>query len=117
MAQTTDDGKLPFRITKTGIVVTVRLTPGASADKISGVEAGADGALFLKARVRAVPEKGKANTALIALMAKWLGVPKSGIEVLSGTTSRLKQLAIAGNPSDIADALKQALTPAGKGEG
>jgi len=113
----TGDGRLPFRITKTGIVVTVKLTPGTSADRITGVDVGVDGAPVLKARVRAIPEKGKANTALIALMAKWLGVPKSGIEILSGTTSRLKQLAIAGNPSDLEDAFRRRLEAAGKGGG
>lgn len=111
------DRRLPLRITETGIAVTVRLTPGASADQIIGVETGADGAPFLKARVRAAPEKGKANTALIALIAKWLGVPKSSVEIFAGGSSRLKQLAITGAPAELADAFRRRLEPAGKGGG
>jgi hypothetical protein len=106
--------RLPLRIIETGIAVTVRLTPGASADQITGVEAGADGAPFLKARVRAVPEKGKANAALIVLMAKWLGVPKSSVAIIAGGSSRLKQLAVTGAAADLADTFMRRLESAGK---
>jgi uncharacterized protein YggU (UPF0235/DUF167 family) len=109
--------RLPLRITKTGIAITVRLTPGASADQIAGVETDADGAAFLKARVRAVPEKGKANAALVALVAKWLGVAKSSVEVTAGGSSRLKQLAITGAATDLADAFRRRLESVGNGEG
>lgn len=114
MAETGDE-RLPFRITEGGIIVAIRLTPGARADQITGVDIEADGAPVLKARVRAVAEKGKANTALIALVAKWLGVPKSTIEIVAGATSRVKQLAIIGNASDLEDALRWHLDSAGKG--
>ena len=114
MADKAGDGRLPLRISGSGIIVTVRLTPGARADRIEGVEAGADGEPVLKARVRAVPEKGKANIALIALMAKWLGVPKSRVEIVAGGASRLKQLAIIGDAPDLEDAFRQRLNSAGK---
>lgn len=112
-----DDGerRLPLRMLETGIAITVRLTPGASADEVIGVDAGADGVPYLKARVRAAPDKGKANAALIVLIAKWLGVPKSSVEIFAGGTSRLKQLAVIGSPVDLADAFGRRLERTGKG--
>jgi uncharacterized protein YggU (UPF0235/DUF167 family) len=55
------------------------------------------GACVLKARVRAVPEAGRANDALETLIAKWLGVPPSTVTVAHGGKSRLKQVAIGGD--------------------
>jgi len=81
-----------YTITDHGIEVTVRLTPKSSRDDVEGAETGADGRCYLKARVRAVPEKGKANKALIAMIAKKSGIPKSRISVTSGQTGRLKTL-------------------------
>jgi uncharacterized protein YggU (UPF0235/DUF167 family) len=56
----------------------------------------ADGAAYLKARVRAVPEDGKANAALEALIAKAFGVAKSKVSVTRGATARIKTLEIEG---------------------
>jgi len=64
------------------------------------VEADAEGKSYLKARVSAVAEKGKANKALIALVAKSLGVAKSSVSLTSGETSRKKILRIDGDPED-----------------
>jgi uncharacterized protein (TIGR00251 family) len=77
-----------------GLLLPVRLTPGASKDAVEGWRQSADGAWHLAVRVRAVPEKGKANTALIALMAKHLGLPKRDLDVIRGATSRLKTVRI-----------------------
>jgi uncharacterized protein YggU (UPF0235/DUF167 family) len=52
--------------------------------------------MYLKARVRAAPEDGKANAALIALIAKTLSVAKSNVSVVRGATSRMKVLEIEG---------------------
>lgn len=88
----------------------LRLTPKSSRDGVDGVKAGAGGPL-IHARVRAVPEDGRANTALVALIAAEIGVPKSAVTVASGHTSRLKSLHIAGDPAElerrIADWLKR----------
>ena len=73
----------------------VRLTPSGGADRIDGRAADETGA-YLKARVRAVPEDGKANAALCALIAKALGVAKSKVAVARGGTSRMKVLEIEG---------------------
>ena len=77
-----------------GLRVSVRLTPKSSRDAIDGVKTAADGNAHLAARVRAVPENGKANKALELLLAKMLGVPKSAVSVTGGQTSRLKTVAV-----------------------
>ena len=53
----------------------IRLTPGASSDRIDGWDVDAEGRPVLKVRVRARPVEGEANAALIKLLAKSLGVP------------------------------------------
>lgn len=83
----------------------MRLTPRASRDAVEGVEQSADGTAHLKARVRAVPEKGRANAALEALIAQTLAVPRSQVKVISGGTSRLKTVHVTAVPDEIADRL------------
>ena len=77
-----------------GVVFALRLTPKGGRDAIEGWLVGADGKEHLKARVSVAPEDGKANAALIALLAKMLGLPKSAIRIAAGETSRLKTIAI-----------------------
>ncbi|EPE95827.1 DUF167 domain-containing protein [Rhizobium grahamii] len=83
------------------ISLAVRLTPNGGRDAIDGIEVDAEGKSRLKARVAAVPEKGKANKALIALIAKSLAVAKSSVSIASGDTSRKKILRIDGDPEDL----------------
>ena len=73
-----------------GLTLRIRLTPHSSKDAVEGVIDTSDGLCHLGVRVRAVPEKGKANKALIAVLSQFLGLPKRDIEVIRGTTSRLK---------------------------
>ena len=89
-----------------GVILAVRLTPGAAQDRIDGPETrvGADAAL--KVRVRANPRRGAANRALIEVLAEHLGLRKSAFEVISGHASRRKQVLIRGNPAAILPALK-----------
>lgn len=74
----------------------IRLTPGASADRIDGWDVDADGRPVLKVRVRARPVEGEANAALIKLLAKTLGVPKSAVTLERGGQSRTKMISVAG---------------------
>ena len=75
----------------------VLVTPKAGADAVDGfAETGEDGVRELKVRVRAVPDEGKANKAVCAVVAKFLRVPKSAVTVISGSTSRHKRLRIEG---------------------
>jgi uncharacterized protein YggU (UPF0235/DUF167 family) len=88
----------------------VRLTPRAAADALGRFERLADGSEVLRAQVRAVPEDGAANTALVALVAAAVGVAKSRVAVISGSTSRIKTLRIEGDPDAIAAALARTAT-------
>ena len=82
----------------------IRLTPGASSDRIDGWDVDADGRAILKVRVRARPVEGEANAALLKLMAKTLGVPKSAVSLARGGQSRIKMIAVAGLSEDEAKA-------------
>jgi uncharacterized protein len=79
----------------------VRLTPKSSRDEIVGVEDFA-GEMVLKARVRAVPERGRANAALVKLIADWLKLPPSSVTVVQGGKSRVKHIAIEGDANALA---------------
>src|SRR5690606_22842585 len=81
-----------------GFELRVRLTPKAGADRIDGPETGAGGEVWLKARVRAIPENGAANAALEAMLAKALGAPKSAVRVVRGPHARVKTVRIDAGP-------------------
>ncbi len=76
-------------------IFVVRLTPKGGRDAIDGWAVGADGKAHLKARVAVPPEGGRANNALIALLAKSLAIPKTSIAIVAGETARLKTISIA----------------------
>ena len=81
----------------------MRLKPSGGADRIDGCASDDAGRSYLKARVRAAPEDGKANAALEAMLAKAFGVAKSKVKVARGTTARLKSVEIEGvSDADIA---------------
>ena len=77
--------------TPDGVVIPVRVSPGASRDRILGEHAGA-----LKLSVSAPPERGKANKAVCTLIAKTLGITKSDVRIVAGETSRDKKVLIRG---------------------
>jgi uncharacterized protein len=87
----------PFSAGPDGLRVRVRLTPKASRDKIDGVVLDADGKAAVKASVTAVPEDGKANAALIKMLAKEWRIPKSAMDVVQGATDRRKTILISGD--------------------
>jgi uncharacterized protein (TIGR00251 family) len=92
---------LSLRHTRDSVILAVRLTPKAGRDEIAGVgEHG--GEQVLKARVRALPEAGRANAALERLIADLLGVPPSTVSVVQGGKSRLKRVAVKGDPEPLA---------------
>lgn len=84
-----------WRETRAGLLLFLKVTPNASRDEIGDVVADAEGQGHLVVRVRAVPEKGKANKAVVKLFAKTLGLRPSAIELIKGDTSRLKQICVA----------------------
>lgn len=91
-----------YREEKDGLTLFVRLTPKAAKDVIVGVEEAGDGKSHLAVRVRAVPEDGRANKALIKFLAKEMKIPASAFQLATGATARLKQLHISGDAGEIA---------------
>jgi uncharacterized protein (TIGR00251 family) len=97
----------PFAVSPQGLRVSVRLTPKASRERIEGLAPEADGGVMLKVSVTAVPEDGKANAALIKLLAKAWRVPKSSMDIVQGATDRRKVLLITGDADQLRQRLEQ----------
>lgn len=81
--------------TKDGTLLRVRTAPKSSAERIGPVHGDE-----LKVAVTAAPDKGKANDAVIKLLAKKLGVPKSDLVIVAGETDRHKTLLVRGVAPD-----------------
>jgi uncharacterized protein (TIGR00251 family) len=96
----------PWRYSTGGISVALRVTPRGGRDDIDGIETLANGRAVVKVRVRAIAEGGEANRAVTELLAKVLGVPKGRVRLLSGATSRMKQIAVDGDPATLGEALR-----------
>ena len=109
---TTTAGRSPWRATSDGVVIQCRLTPKGGRDAIDGVATLSDEQCVLLARVRSAPQGGEANDALCALLADRLGVPASRVRLAAGAKSRLKQVAISGDPASLIARL-EALAPSG----
>ncbi len=91
----------PYGMNDSGIRLAVRLTPKAGRAGIRGIARAADGAAYVKAGVTAPAEGGKANRALIKLLARELGLPASTMHIASGATARQKSVQIAGDPAHL----------------
>jgi uncharacterized protein len=96
----------PWRTSSEGISVALRVTPRGGRDDIDGVETLSDGRSVLKVRVRAIADGSEANRAVTELLAKSLRLPRARVRLLSGATSRLKQIAIDGDPAMLGEALR-----------
>lgn len=79
-----------------GCVLTVRAQPGARRNGIVGAHGDA-----LKVSVTASPDKGRANDALVEVLAESLGLTRSQIALVSGTTSRQKKFLVRGVTAEI----------------
>jgi len=73
------------------VVLRVKALPGSKRDEVRGVDGGA-----LKVAVAAPPEKGRANKALLAVLAEFFGVPRRDVVIISGEASRDKRVEVAG---------------------
>lgn len=89
-----------WQATGAGVRLRIWLTPKADRDVLAGVRTGVAGQMLM-ARVRAVPEQGKANAALLHLVAKTLGRPQKAVTIESGASSRQKSLFVGGDPSEL----------------
>ena len=74
----------------------VRVTPKGGRDGVDGWGLDPAGRPFLKLRVSVAPADGAANAAVIVLVARMLGIPKSAVRIASGDTARLKLLELDG---------------------
>jgi uncharacterized protein YggU (UPF0235/DUF167 family) len=83
-----------------GIILHVRVAPKAFANAVLGIERRAGGAV-LKVTVRAVPDKGEANDAVVATLAKWLSEPRAKLRLAAGAKARLKQVFVAGESAEL----------------
>jgi uncharacterized protein (TIGR00251 family) len=97
----------PWRYSHQGISVAVRVTPRGGRDEIDGLETLANGRTVVKIRVRAIAEGGEANRAVTELLAKALEVPKASVRIISGATSRLKQMTVDGDGATLGEALRK----------
>jgi len=87
--------ELPWRPVAGGVEIAFRLTPRAGADRIEGIVLRC-GRPWLAVRVAAPPVDGAANGALIAFLARVLGVARSQVSLLAGERGREKRLRIDG---------------------
>jgi uncharacterized protein (TIGR00251 family) len=71
--------------------IRLRVTPGAARSRVVGRHG--DG---WKVRVAAPAENDKANDALVRLLADWVGLPRTGVELVSGHTRRDKIVELSG---------------------
>ena len=92
---------MPFRACPDGVRVRLKVTPKAKREQIGGLLDEPDGSKALKVAVTMAPEDGKANAAVIALLAREWGVAKSAISVVSGATDRRKLVEIRGPSRDL----------------
>jgi hypothetical protein len=100
-------GGQAWTVSRYAVVVTVRLTPKGGRDAIDGIERLGDGRPVLKARVRAAPEDGEANAALLKLMSQALDVSARQVALVGGATARLKRVKIDGNGAALAATLEK----------
>jgi uncharacterized protein (TIGR00251 family) len=90
----------PVRAVKGGILLAIHLQPGASRSELAGRHGDA-----LKVRIASPPVDGRANEALVEFMAQLLGVPRAGVTIVSGRSSRRKLLSVEG--ISFADAVRR----------
>ena len=91
----------PFTLTQDGLKAAIRLQPKARRTAIVGLTELANGERAIKVSVSAVPEKGRANAALIGLLAKTWKMPKSSLTIAVGQKDRNKVLHVTGEPREL----------------
>ena len=89
--------------------VALKVAPKAAANRILGCADDVEGGQVLKVAVTAAPEDGKANDAVIALLAKAWHLPKRDLSIASGAASRRKVLQVAGDPATLLPQLRRSL--------
>jgi uncharacterized protein YggU (UPF0235/DUF167 family) len=96
----------PVRIDAHGVTVAIKAVPGARRAGIGGVETDAAGQAWLRVAVTKHAEGGRANAALIRLIAREWRLPATSISIATGTRGRRKQLRIACDPTSVAERIR-----------
>jgi uncharacterized protein (TIGR00251 family) len=91
----------PFTLTRDGLRVAIRLLPRAKFDRLLGIAATPDGGRALKASVTAPAQGGRANEALLQLLARMWRLPRRDLSIVAGPTSRNKIVRVAGDPHEL----------------
>ncbi len=86
-----------IRSTAKGITITLAIAARAGRDEIVGPVGDA-----IKIRLKAPPVEGRANEALLDLLAKRLDVPRSSLTIIAGATARRKVVQVTGITADVA---------------
>jgi uncharacterized protein len=95
----------PLTSARDGLRIAIRLTPRAKADRVLAVAATAGGQRVVRASVTAPAEEGRANEALLRLLARVWRLPRRNLAIVSGAASRLKIVSVAGDPQELLDRL------------
>jgi len=98
-------GTTPISRFEDSIRVKLRVVPKAARSAVQGLITEADGSVSLKVSVTAAPEAGKANSALLKLLAKEWRVPRSALKIVLGANGRRKIVAVEGDPSTLETSL------------
>jgi uncharacterized protein len=88
----------PFSLAADGLRVRIHARPGGRRDGIEGLRAEAGGGGALRVTVRAAAEDGKANAAIVKLLAGEWELPRASISLLTGAKDRRKSFHLAGEP-------------------
>lgn len=94
-----------------GVRVALKVTPRAARNAVEGVTRDARGEARLAVRVTAAPDGGKANAAVIKLLAKRWGLAPRDLSLVSGATARSKVLQVDGPPERLLAELSAAEQP------
>jgi uncharacterized protein (TIGR00251 family) len=95
----------PLFQTRGGLRLAIRLSPRAKTARLNGLLVTAEGGKVLAATVTAPPEDGRANEALLRLLARTWRLPKRDLSIVAGAASRHKTVHIAGDPQQLYDRL------------
>ena len=96
MRRTSYDG--PLNLARDGVRVAIRLKPGAKAARVAAVAAAAGDRQELVASVTERPQNGRANEALLRLLASAWQLPRRDLRIVSGAAGRHKVVQITGDP-------------------
>jgi uncharacterized protein len=84
-----------------GLLVAVHVSPRARADRLGIVDRAADGRLTVTAHLAAPPADGRANEALLRLLARAWRLPRRDLAIVAGTASRNKIVRVTGDPQEL----------------